>query len=97
MLPNIGDETKRATVLQLIRSAVQWIMGLLLSMAITQTVIAAFNVDPDTITDAVTLALQFGLFATYIVTVRLLELHVHPAFGWLNGWRAELGYGSSES
>lgn len=91
MLP-IDDITKRTWALQIIRAAAQWAAAFFVSLAVVAAAVAGLGVDPDTIEGAVRTVVELIVFIAYIAGVRALETHVHPWFGWLNGWRAELDY-----
>lgn len=93
MIPVISDpSTIRTAVLQIIRSAAQWVAGAVLSWLVVQEGFDAFGLDPETVSDAIVNLVSLGIFLAYIAAVRILETYVHPALGWLNGWRADLGY-----
>ena len=79
------------TITQLIRSAVQWLAGAIIALAIVDIAVAALGLDPDTVHQSLTTVLELLVFLAYIGLVRLLE-RIDPRFGWLNGWRAELDY-----
>lgn len=91
MIP-IDDVTKRTWTLQLIRSAAQWAAGYFVSLAVVAAAVAGLDLDPDTLEGALRTVIELAVFIGYIAAVRALETYVHPFFGWLNGWRAELDY-----
>ncbi len=84
----LPQEAVRRVTLQLIRSAVQYLVSRITTYPLLLEAADLLGVD---VVGSLTTVLTVAGFLLYLLLVRALE-KLHPLFGWLNGWRAELEY-----
>lgn len=83
---------ERVGVKQIVRSSAQYVGGLIVSLPVFVALVEMAGVDYAEASETVRRAVELVAFVAYIGAVRLLETHVSPHLGWLNGLNARVDY-----